>query len=259
MRPQNPYSLAAVMAFLNNNFAIVILAVVMFAAGFFLGSMWTENQLLKNGTGVAAAPSAALPTDPSAVAPSGPTKDQLAQVPAVTDEDMQRGSTNPKITLIEYSDFECPFCQRFHPTMQQVMDEYGDQVQWVYRHYPLSFHPNAQKAAEAAECVNKVGGETAFWKYADAVFEENSKLGGTLTPEAIKTAAQAAGVNMSSFQTCLDSGEMADKVSAQASGGSSAGVSGTPGTIIVTEDGAQEMIPGALPFEQVKPMLDKYL
>jgi protein-disulfide isomerase len=254
----NPYSFASLIQAINNNFVIIFLLGLMFLAGFFAGSLWTENQLLKSGRGtqVAAAPTAA-PTD---TAPTGPTADQLKQVkPVDSKTDFVRGNQNAKVTLIEFSDYECPFCARFHPTMTQVMEEYGDKIRWVYRHYPLSFHPQAQKAAETAECVAKLQGSEAFWQFTDKIFEENTKLGGRLNADTAKTIALGMGVNATALQTCVDSGEMAAKVTAQLTDGTTAGITGTPGTIILTDDGQAELIPGAVPYEQVKTMLDKYV
>ena len=260
MKQESPYSYSAFVNFIQANFALLVVAGLFFAGGFFFGSLWTENSMRKNG-GIAAGPTAptAVAGDPAAAAPTGPTKDQLAKMPELTNKEHRMGAKNPKITLVEYSDFECPFCARFHPTTKQIMDEYGDQVALVYRSYPLPFHPNAQKAAEASECVAKLGGDDAFWKYADAIFAKQNELGGQLNPAAIAEAATGTGVNANSFKTCLDSGEMAATVKAQMDGGAAAGINGTPGTIIVTGDGPQELIPGAYPFEQVKTMLDKYL
>lgn len=256
MNQESPYSYQATVGFLQNNFALLVVAALFFAGGFFFGTVWTEAR----GGSPRTAPTAVAPTaaNPEA-APTGPTADQLKAMPELTNSEHSVGSKNPTITLVEYSDFECPFCARFHPTTKQILEEYGDKVQLVYRHYPLPFHPNAQKAAEAAECVAKQAGNDGFWKYADAVFAENEKLGGKLTPEAITASATAAGVNMTQFKACLDSGEMASIVKANLDGGSAAGVNGTPGTIVVTKDGPQELINGAYPYEQVKPILDKYL
>lgn len=248
----SPYSLSNFLRFINQNFAVLLVIGVGFGVGFLSGSLWTENSLLKVGGRLAGSPTAPGVVDPGA----GTEPQLLAEVPPVTDEDHVRGNRNAPITLVEYSDFECPFCARFHPTMQQVLEEYGDQVRWVYRHYPLSFHPNAQKAAEASECVAKEGGNDAFWKYADAIFAENDRLGGSLTPESITTAIQASGANATAVQTCLDSGEMASAVSTDMSGGTASGVTGTPGTILIKSNGEQELISGALPFEQLKVYLD---
>lgn len=97
--------------------------------------------------------------------------DAAAQIPPVSDQDHVRGNRGAKVLLIEYSDFECPFCSNFHATAQQIIDEYGDDVAWIYRHYPLDqLHPNARPAAIASECVTEIGGDEAFWKFADEAF-----------------------------------------------------------------------------------------
>lgn len=259
-RASKPYSLASFLSFFSDNFAVLFIGLLFLLGGFFTGSLWTENQMLKKGVGTAGTQVAQGGTAPTDTQPAaeGPTLAQLTSIPPVTDEDYIRGNKNAKITLVEFSDFECPFCGRFHPTMNQVLKEYGDNVKWVFRQYPLSFHPNAQKAAEASECVGKQKGDDGFWAYADSVFAVNEKSG-SITPEAIEAGAQAAGVDMTAFKQCLESGEMAAKVKAQMDAGTAAGVTGTPGTIILTQDGKAELIPGAYSFEQIKPILDKYL
>ncbi|HNQ16741.1 MAG TPA: thioredoxin domain-containing protein [Candidatus Woesebacteria bacterium] len=239
----------------QNTLGMVVVALVLFVAGFFLGQLWQENKMLKSGIPTAAAPAV---QDGAAEAPSGPTKETLGLMPKVTKDDHILGASNPKVTLVEYSDFECPFCNRFHPTVKQIIEKYGDEVALVYRHFPLSFHPFAQKSAEASECVAKQKGSEGFWKYADYIFGEQTK-GTAMSDDLILKSAQEAGVNVTAFQTCLDSGEMKEKVTENQTTGGAAGISGTPGTIIVTQDGPQELIPGALPFESVEPMIQKYL
>ena len=99
------------------------------------------------------------------------TSDAVGKLEKLKDSDHIRGDKGAQAYLIEYSDFECPFCVRFHPTAQQLKDEYGNDLAWVYRHYPLDqLHPQARPAALASECVAEIGGEEAFWKFADEVF-----------------------------------------------------------------------------------------
>ena len=99
------------------------------------------------------------------------SSDMVAKLPVVSDQDHIRGNRGAKVTLIEYSDFECPFCARFHPTTLQILDEYGDDVALVYRHFPLDqIHPSARPAAIASECIAELGGEEAFWSFVDEVF-----------------------------------------------------------------------------------------
>jgi len=239
--------------FLTNNFGAILLSAVFLVGGFFIGTLWTENKIMKSG---------GTPTQqekPVAAAGGEKKADNLDKMPEISENDHIKGAKEPKVYLVEYSDYECPFCQRFHPTMEQVMEKYGDQVAWVFRHYPLSFHPNAQSAAEAAECVASQNGNDAFWKFTDEIFAQNEQLGGKLSSDAINAAIAASGANTEAVKGCLDSGEMTEVVTAQQSGGAAAGVSGTPGTILMTADGEYELLSGALPLVQIEQAIEKYL
>jgi len=238
----------------NKNMAgMIIVAALLFAAGFFIGSLYQENQQLKKVAVAQPSVAADQPTEPQ-----GPTAETLAALPAVSDDDYIRGDKNADIVLVEYSDYECPFCNRFHPTTKQILEEF-DNVALVYRHYPLPFHPLAQKAAETAECVGKVGGNDAFWAYTDALFASAEGTGGTLSQEMLDEAITASGASTAQVTACVEAGEMKERVTAQSTAGGAAGISGTPGTVIVVKGEPKELIPGALPFDQVKTMIEKYL
>lgn len=233
-----------------------LLVVALIISAFALGSLYTKVKYLEGNSG------ALVAAKPSAQAPSvaGDTQPKVAlKTPEITSDDRIRGNKNAKVTLVEYSDFECPFCIRFHPTMQQVMKEYGDKVKWIYRDYPLAFHANAQKEAEAGWCINELGGTEAFWKYADAIFAKTSGNGTGFALEKLGPLAAELGVNQTKFQQCLDSGKYTQKVKDQMAKGSEEGVSGTPGTIIIDAKGQTQLVPGALPFEQIKSMIDSAL
>lgn len=204
----------------------------------------------------AAQPQAAA--QPSAAAGSGTAA--AANVKPVSKDDHVRGAKNPKVYLVEYSDAECPFCKRFHPTMQQALKEYGDKVAWVYRHFPLSFHANASKEAEASECANELGGSEKFWEYTDKIFERTTSNGTGFALDALVPLAKEIGLNESKFKSCLDSGKYAAHVNQDVTEGTSSGVNGTPTTFIVTADGKTlTSFPGALPYEQIKPGIDQAL
>lgn len=198
------------------------------------------------------APSAA-PLDP------GATGDPVGTVAPIGDQDHIRGDKNAKVTLLEYSDYQCPFCQRFHPTMKRVMDEYKGKVRWVYRHFPLSsIHPYAQKAAEAAECAGEQG---KFWELSDLFFEKQNEWAQSGLDQAkMNGYAQQAGVkDVKKFESCVTSGKLAQHVSSDLASGEAAGVTGTPGTIVLGPNGEKQLIPGALPYEAVKQMIDSLL
>ncbi len=234
----------------SNIMTLPIIALA-FAVGYLFFKVQAIEKKIDSGVGTVAAGA------PSG-APAAPTANYDA-MPAVSDKDHILGSKDADVVLVEYSDYQCPFCQRFHPTMQQIVKEYGNKVAWVFRHYPLPFHPYAQKAAEAGECVAKLGGNDKFWKFTDEAFKRGEASETNLSVENLVKLAGEVGVDSGKVKTCIDSGEMASVVKADMDGGSAAGVNGTPGTIMVAKNGKKDFIPGALPFEQVKPMLDKLL
>lgn len=200
---------------------------------------------------------AAADTAPTAAAVN--TRPPSGEVPVVTDADHVRGDENAPLTFIEYSDIECPFCKRFHPTMLQMMDEYEGKVKWVYRHFPLSFHANALKEAEATECANELGGNEAFWKYLDALFERTKSNGTGFALDDLVPLAKELGLDEAKFKECLDSGKYEGHVQTDLADGSSAGVSGTPGSFLVDADGNAQLVSGALPFSSIQTLIDTAL
>lgn len=188
----------------------------------------------------------------AAVADAEPETLPSGTVPAVSDADYIYGDEDAEITLIEYSDFECPYCERFHPTAKQVVEEYEGKVRWVFRHFPLSFHPNAEDAAVASECAGQQG---KFYEYGDELFNNRASLNEDLYFEL----AADLGLNATDFTTCYEGDEARDKVRAQATDGASAGVTGTPGSFLVDQDGNAVPLKGALPFASIAAAVDDML
>lgn len=240
---------------INSNTVIVIMLI---GAAFVIGSLWTKvNYLEKGGAALGANTQPAGNAPDTGTQPDAPQK--AAKKPEITSDDRIRGNKNAKITLVNYSDYECPFCARFHPTMLQIMKDYGDKVRWVYRDFPLSFHANAQKEAEAGWCIAELGGNDAFWKYTDAIYERTTSNGTGFALDKLGPLAAEVGVDQVKFQSCLDAGKYTQKVKDQMAKGTEEGVSGTPGTIIINGKGETQFINGALPIDQIKPMIDKAL
>ena len=145
------------------------------------------------------------------------------------------GPENAKVTIEEYSDFECPFCGQVQPTIKQIMEKYPE-VRLVYKHFPLSFHKNSWKAAEASECAAEQG---KFWEYNEKLFENHDAL---YVP-MLKDYAKQIGMDAGRFDRCLDSGTMFDKVKTDQQEGLEKGVDGTPGFFV-----NDRMISGAQPL-----------
>jgi protein-disulfide isomerase len=196
-------------------------------------------------------------------APGATNKQEVAKVEPINNKDHIIGDINAEIVVIEYSDYECPFCGRFHPTMERIMSEYGDakKVAWVFRHFPLDkIHQDARPAAEASECVAELNGNEAFWAYSKKLFEGQPI---SLSTENLKSNAEAVGVNGNDFTACVDSGRHKATVEAQYQSGLKLAQSdpsfGTPYSVVLAKDGRQVVIAGAQPYEKVKQAIDSLL
>lgn len=168
------------------------------------------------------------------------------------------GNPQAEITLIEYSDFECPFCKRFHNTPKRIVEHFDGKVNWVYRHFPLSFHnPGAQKQAEASECVAELAGNDAFWVFSDAIYERTKSGGKGFPLNQLKPLAEEVGVDGAAFEECYNSGKYAAKVQQDMQEGAKAGISGTPGNILYhNATGLALPIQGAQPYENVRAAVE---
>jgi protein-disulfide isomerase len=144
-----------------------------------------------------------------------------------------RGNENAKIFMVEYSDYQCPFCQGFHDTAKQVFNSGNGEIAWVYKHFPLSFHPEALPTAISSECVAKLGGNDKFWQYTDLMFANQTSLS-----ESFRTnAAKNLGINITDYNTCIKDVAIKNKVEADQNEGSRLGVQGTPNTFVAKKIG----------------------
>ncbi|MDO8584955.1 MAG: thioredoxin domain-containing protein [bacterium] len=187
------------------------------------------------------------------------TANALDKARAVGADDHILGDPNAPVKIIEYSDTECPFCKRFHETMRQLVAEYDGKVAWVYRNFPLdSLHPKAPKEAAAAECAAELGGNEAYWTYLNRLYEITPSNNGLDFAELPKIAAYA-GLNIAEFNACVASGKTTARVSADYAEAVAVGARGTPFSIVVSASGQKTTIPGALPLESVKNIVDEAL
>jgi protein-disulfide isomerase len=172
-----------------------------------------------------------LPIPRSQVAATGPAK----------------GPANAPVTIVEFSDFECPYCSTARKTVEQVVAAYPGKIRLVFRDFPLPFHSNAQKAAEAGLCADEQG---KFWEIHDKMFDQQDKL----TVADLKANAKALGLDSAKFDQCLDSGKLAAKVKESVEAAQAAGISGTPAFFV-----NGRLLSGAQPLEKFKELVDEEL
>ena len=207
---------------------IVVLAIVAFKGSF--GG---------NGNQVGVPPTGGAVANPTPIDMEG-----------LLDDDAVKGDKDAPVTIVEWSDYECPFCARFYSETEKLIDEQyvkTGKVRFVYRDYPLPFHQNAQKAAEAAECA---GDQGKFWEMHNLLFEQGV-AGGVA---GFKQFAQQLGLDTSKFNTCLDTGATAAEIQKDMNDGSAVGIQGTPGFII-----NGKLVSGAQPFSVFKQVIDAEL
>jgi protein-disulfide isomerase len=158
-----------------------------------------------------------------------------------------RGPANAPITIVEFSDFQCPYCQTASPTVAKVLQTYGERIRFVYRHYPLPNHPAARPAAEASLCA---ADQDQFWPYHDRLFANPSQL----TNDDLKRHAAELKLDTAKFNACFDGGRHAKEVDVDLAAGNALGVSGTPAFFV-----NGRALTGAQPFEAFKQLIDEEL
>ncbi len=194
--------------------------------------------------------------------PTGtPTETEPAPIRAVDENDHIRGNPNAPIVFVEYSDYDCPFCKRFHEeTMMKIMNDFGatGQVAWVYRHFPLEqLHPNAPQIAQASECVAELAGNDGFWKFSDLIFGER-EINAPTDMTKLSSYAVQAGAPEAAFTTCMEENRYTAAVEEDFTDGVNAGVKGTPHTFVLF-GGQQGVINGAQSYATVKSLVENLL
>lgn len=174
------------------------------------------------------------------------------ETPQVNENDIVIGNRDAKVKVIEYSDFQCPYCKQMHETViAPMLKEYGDKIAFVYKNLPLDFHPQAQNAAMAGECANEQG---KFQAYADKLFATQATWGVVTGTQSFKNYARQVGLNATQFNQCMDSSKYKDKITADTQEAQSFGISGTPGTFV-----NDQFSGGVLPYASFKQSIDEEL
>ena len=196
------------------------------------------------------------PSDNNA-AVAGDNAPKNITIDPISDKDWIQGKRDAKISIIEFSDLECPFCKQFHPALEKLIQEYPNDVKWSYRHFNTGLHSKMVKEAEAVECAGEIGGNNKFWEFISKIYEISPTNDGLDLAELPKIA-KTLGLNENKFNDCLASGKYASKVQADTQAAQAAGAQGTPYAVILAGD---QKIPvgGAVPYEQLKSFVDSVL
>ncbi len=253
----------------GNDFSLYVLPLSILLAAVIIGwSMMSAATALGNGLDgltVGNGTDTTVPTIPTpnddTLAPTGPTQTmaELAQNGASS-----IGSESAPVVIVEYSDYQCPFCRVwFNQSEAQIMEKYVDtgKVQFVYKDFPLSFHPMAAPSANAARCA---GDQGKYWEYHDALYAEQNALnaqGGTVqyTVDDLKAWGKKIGLNESTFNACVDDNKYASAVAANMAEGQTVGVGGTPSFVIGLRNETGQLVVGAQPYSTFEAALNSLL
>jgi protein-disulfide isomerase len=186
---------------------------------------------------------------------AGEETQEQVDIPVVTDADYIQGNPDAPITIVEYSDPECPFCLRLHPTLKQIVEEYDGQVSWVYRHLNTRLHRKLLAEATAAECAGELAGNDGFWTMLNRIYATTPGNDG-LDLDLLPQFATEMGLDLDAYTQCVDSGKYIEKVAQQTADAFAAGGSGTPFSVIITPEGNQIQISGAQPINVWRQAID---
>ncbi len=182
--------------------------------------------------------------------------DNTDKVNPVTSDEHIKGNPDASVMIVVYSDFDCPFCNRFHDSMTKIIEKDSD-LAWVYRQFPIEqLHPQATSVAMASECVAEIGGNDAFWIFTDGYYAARGSGDKTLHSELIFKLVDEASVSQSSFTECFESGRHLEDIQYDLSNGAATGGGGTPWSIIIGPTGKTYPVNGAVPQQVIEQMVE---
>lgn len=242
---------------------LLLITSILMVAAYMLGSFWAKTQILNGGVGSNNVLAANNPTGNAAPQPvpedTGPQNVSIDDDPVLGNEDAQ-------VTMIDFTDYECPFCkQYFDQTFSQIKKDYIDtgKIKYVVRDLPLSFHQNAHKEAQAAECAREQGGDETYFRYHDEMFKRTTSNGTGLALDKLSVIAIDLGLDGSALQECLDAEKYKAEVDKDFADAATVGATGTPTFFIGKSTGDGVIIGtklvGAQPYSAFKTIIDQQL
>lgn len=173
--------------------------------------------------------------------------------PMRTENNRVYGNADASVRIVEFSDMECPFCSRVHPTIKRIVDESENTIVWEYRHLPLASHRSAEYAALVSECVGDLLGDDMFWNYLDEIFANQSLV----SQSYLEDIAVQLGISESDLTTCTEDPVLKERIAKDVSDAQAFGGSGTPYSLVIFPDGTVRPVSGALPYEQWKDVVSQ--
>jgi protein-disulfide isomerase len=265
MPNENKYITLRIPAFSKTQLLVMVFLIFL---SFFAGSLWTKTQYEEKIKTIADERMAAPKDPPDLQEPEAEaaTAEDTSPKQVSIDDDAVLGDESAAVTFIDFTDYECPFCkQYFDQTFAQIKKDYIDtgKVKYVVRDLPLSFHANAHKEAQAAECAREQGGDGEYFKYHDEIFKRTTSNGTGLALTELAAIANDLGLDGVQLQTCLDSDKYKAEVDKDLADAASVGATGTPSFFVgkSSQDGTitGTIIVGAQPYSDFKAEIDKLL